>query len=128
MGIVIITTAEDSKRSFVNTLHRKSGENVNLVIIQEPFKLSIFRRFKRLYKDFGPQTLLKEIFYSILLRLDSRKRNALEYFRERNETVSEKKYLPKTLKVFSVNSPEISNILQYNKKFRMKRNFLFTSP
>ena len=115
MGIVIITIPGEAKRAFVNSLHKITGENVDLVIIQKskPNHNSLVSRIKRLYDKVGLKALPQEIWYAILLRLDESARNTLEYFRERSSSSSsEIDYLPKTMEVLSVNSDEVFETLK----------------
>ena len=115
MGIVIITIPGEAKRVFANSLHKKTGGKVDLVIIQKskPKSYSPINHLKRLYKVVGLKALPIEIWYAILLRLNKSAKNTLEYFRERNESVSsELGYLPKTMEVTSINDDEVFETLQ----------------
>ncbi|MDO8569727.1 MAG: formyltransferase family protein [bacterium] len=115
MSIVIITIPGEAKRVFANSLHKITGENVKLVIIQKPKPNhhSFIKRIGRLYKSVGLLALPIEIFYAILLRLNKSTKNTLEYFRERSETIStEAGYLPKTIETISANSDEVFEVLK----------------
>lgn len=110
MSIVFITVPGDEKRMFANALHKKTGGNVKLVIIQKPKRLSLPKRIKRLYDRTGWLNLPREFWYALLLRLDGAKR-VLEYFRK--YTISgPTKYVPKYIEVDSVNSDEVYKIIQ----------------
>ena len=115
MGIVIITIPGEAKRAFVNSLHKITGEKVDLVVIHKPKPNhnSLFQRIKRLYKSVGLRALPTEIGYAILLRLDKSTRRTLEYFRERSGIIfsSEPGYIPKTMETLSVNSEEVFKTL-----------------
>ncbi|MFZ2484643.1 MAG: formyltransferase family protein [Minisyncoccia bacterium] len=117
MSIVVITIPGEAKRVFANSLHRMTGEKVELVIIQKrkANHNSIFNRLKRLYKSVGLKALPIEIWHAILLRVNGQ-RSALEYFRERTETASQdliqSGYGPRVLEVQSVNSDEVFEILR----------------
>jgi folate-dependent phosphoribosylglycinamide formyltransferase PurN len=114
MGIVIITIPGESKRAFANSLHKITGGNVDLVIIQKPKSNhhSLIDRLKCLYKTVGLRALPMEIWYALLLRLDKSAKNTLEYFREHSEPIfSESGYLPKTMEVVSVNDNEVFEAL-----------------
>lgn len=115
MGIVIITIPGEAKRTFANSLHKITGGNVELVIIQKPKfnHYSLVQRIKRLYNAVGLQALPIEIFYAILLRLNKSATSTLEYFRESSGPVSiEIGYLPKTIETGSANSDEVFKILK----------------
>lgn len=115
MSIVVITTIGENKRFFINSLHKKTGGKIDLVIIQKknPNQKSFLKGIWYLYKNVGALGLLKETYYSLLLRLRPSFRNALEYFRERSNRISKDKgYLPKTLEVNDVNSDEVFNVLE----------------
>jgi folate-dependent phosphoribosylglycinamide formyltransferase PurN len=110
MSVVFITVPGDEKRMFANALHKKTGGNVKLVIIQKPKRLSLPKRIRRLYDRTGWRNLPREFWYALLLRLDGAKR-VLEYFRK--YTISgPTKYVPKYIEVDSVNSDEVYKIIQ----------------
>ncbi|MEX2014010.1 MAG: formyltransferase family protein [Parcubacteria group bacterium] len=114
MGIVIITIPGEAKRAFANSLHKKTGGKVDLVIIQKPKPNhhSLFERLKRLHKAVGWKAMPVEIIYAILLRLDKAAKDTLEYFRERSGSFSDEAgYLPQTKETLSVNDDEIFAIL-----------------
>lgn len=114
MGIVIITIPGEAKRTFVNSLHKKTGGKVDLVIIQKPkpHNHSIISNLKRLYNSVGLKALPIEIWYAILLRLNRSAKNTLEYFREHSlSDSSQSGYLPKTMEVTSINDNDVFETL-----------------
>jgi len=114
MGIVIITIPGEDKKIFANSLHKITGGQVDLVVIQKPRPnhASLIERLKRLYKSVGFWALPREIFYAILLRADESLKTALGYFRERSAQISESGYLPKTLETVSINREDVYKILK----------------
>src|SRR3989344_5554433 len=114
MGIVIITIPGEDKKIFANSLHKITGGQVDLVVIQKPRPnhASLIERLKRLYKSVGFWALPREIFYAILLRADESLKTALGYFRERSVQISESGYLPKILETVSINRDDVYKILK----------------
>lgn len=114
MGIVIVTIQGENKRLFVNSLYKRTGGKVDLVIIQKrnPNHRSFFASIKHLYKTVGLLLLLREFWYAFLLRINKSATNALEYFRTHSEQTSpETGYLANTMEVDSVNSDEVFDTL-----------------
>lgn len=115
MAIAIITIPSEATRAFANSLHKISGEKVELVIIQKrkPEHRSIWQRVLRLYRSAGIKGLPHELLYAILVRVDIRVKRALKYFRERSGRIPDdsKDYLPKVLITESVNSDEVHEAL-----------------
>ena len=112
MSIVLITIPGDAKRQFANTLYQKTDGNLDLVIIQKPRKKSLMERLVRHYRHTG-LGIIKEIWYALLLRLNSRLRNTLEYFRENTLSDSPaESHKTKVIEVESVNSDDVYNMLQ----------------
>ena len=114
MGIVIITNPGEDKRTFANSLFKKTLGGVDLVIIQRP-KLnhnSFLERLKRLYRSVGLWRLPKEIFYAVRLRANTLAKDALGYFRERSPQISESEFLPKILETNSVHDENVLSILK----------------
>ena len=115
MNIVIVTVPGENKRLFVNSLYKRTGGKVDLVIIQKrnPNHRSFFASIKHLYKTAGLLLLPRELWYAFLLRIDKSARNALEYFRVHGEQTSpETGYLPNVVEVDSVNSDEVFDTLR----------------
>lgn len=117
MGIVIITIPGEAKRAFANSLHRLSGEKVDLVIIQnkKPNHNSFWNRLKRLYKNVGLFALPRELWYAFLIRFDPQATEALGYFRERSGAAlpdPHADYLPRVLETYSANSDEVHAALK----------------
>lgn len=115
MNIVIVTVPGENKRLFVNSLYKRTGGKVDLVIIQKrnPNHRSFFAGIKHLYKTAGLLLLPRELWYAFLLRIDKSARNALEYFRVYGEQTSpETGYLPNVVEVDSVNSDEVFDTLR----------------
>jgi len=108
MGIVILTTPGNSKKAFVNSLHEATSEKVDLVIIQKPKIKPLVERLKTLYRKTNLKTLLKEIWYSIILRLNNNYKRVLSYFRWTLDTYDDPKpYLPRVLEVNSINDLDV---------------------
>ena len=106
MGIVVITMPGEAKRAFVNTLHTKTGESVDLVIVQRSATDSRTIRLKQLASmDFAHE--IRESWYSLLLRLSPDLQKRLAYFRETSRISAEKPFAPKTLMVDLINSDEV---------------------
>lgn len=113
MGIIVITIHGDSKRKFVNELHKKTQNGVSLVIVRRPKSLSILSRIKKILSIANPIIILKEIHYAIFLRLNKKVRKSLEYFREHSNNPSKKEaYLPKVMEVDSINGDEVYNVMR----------------
>lgn len=113
MGIVILTIPGEAKREFANSLYTTTGGKVDLVIIQKPKSYSLFKSLRKLYNRFPLKIFFKEIWYSLLLRLNKDKERKLSYFRERTGLgQNESSYLPKTLFVDSINSLEVIEALR----------------
>jgi folate-dependent phosphoribosylglycinamide formyltransferase PurN len=115
MGIVVITIPGEAKRDFVNSLHKITGNQVELVIIQKqrPNHSSLFNRLKRLYRSVGLGSLIKELWYAVLLRIDEGAKQALEYFRIRSGSHHIKNdFVPPVFETYSANSDEIFNKLK----------------
>lgn len=106
MGIVVITIPGEIKREFVNTIHQKTGGNVDLVIIQNPKRRSLWARLRRLRKNVSGR-LFMELWYAFVLRINARYRDALEYFRGYDVTTTHSSYLPRVLEVDSVNNEDV---------------------
>jgi hypothetical protein len=111
MGIVVITMPGEAKRAFVNALHRKTGEGVNLVIIQRSTTDAHTMHGKRL-STIGPLRLPSEFLYSLLLRFRPKMQKTLEYFRASSSVSPDAGYLPKTLYVDRINSDEVYKTLK----------------
>ena len=110
MGIVILTTPGDSKKKFTNSLHQITGEKVDLVIIQKVRKRPFLKRLSKIYTENKLSIFLKEIWYSVVLRINFRYKKALTYFREQSKIKDLKdNYLPRVLEVNSIND---SNVLR----------------
>ena len=112
MSIVLVTIPGDAKREFANTLYRKTNGGLDLVIIQKPRKRSLMERLARRYKHKGLRAI-KEVWYTLLLYLNSRLRDTLEYFRENTLSDSPREpHKTRVVEVESVNSDDVYNMLQ----------------
>ncbi len=105
MSIVFITIPGEAKQLFANTLHKNTGNGVELVIVQKQKPLSLFERLLRLIRRVGILNVPREVWFGFLLRLNGT-RHALEYFRAHTVPALEP-IIPKTMEVDSVNSDEV---------------------
>ncbi len=112
MSIVVITIPGEDKNDFINKLHASTNGGVDLIIIQKTKPLSIFKRLYRFFTTLPILKLPQEIWYSLLLRLDRKNIQALNYFREAQIETTYPTYIPKIIETYSVNSPEIHQTLQ----------------
>lgn len=115
MGIVIITIPGEAQRTFANSLYKRSGQQVDLVIIKKPKPNHerALKRLKKLYRNVGFWAMFEELYYAALLRLRKTTRDTLKYFREHNGVHHpEPGYLAKTLEVDNINSEEVFEILK----------------
>lgn len=112
MSIVVITIPGEDKRDFINRLQKNTNGGVALVIIQKTKPLSIFRRLYRFLTTLPVLKLPQEIWYSLLLRLNKKNIQALNYFREAQILTTPPTYNPKIIETYSVNSLEVHQALQ----------------
>jgi folate-dependent phosphoribosylglycinamide formyltransferase PurN len=110
MGIVFITVPGSERQSFGNELHKRTGEGIDLVVVQNPKSSSFLKRLGRLYCRVGFFGFPKELWYAVLLRVNGARR-VLGYFRARTES-SDEGYVPAVLEVESVNSDEVYKTLR----------------
>ena len=115
MSIVVLTLSDEARRAFANKLHQATGGAVELVILQKSLRRnnSFVRQIKNFYKNGGVIGLWEELWHALFLRFSSRRRRALDYFRERDASdPTEKGFLSKILEVESHNSAETLAILK----------------
>jgi folate-dependent phosphoribosylglycinamide formyltransferase PurN len=111
MSIVVITIPGNAQKDFVNSLHRETNGAVELVIIQLPKRASLFERIVRFYRAAKKTHFVKELWYALLLRLNPRLRKALSNFQAKGTDPGEA-YLPKVMRVDSINSDEVFRTIQ----------------
>ncbi len=107
-NIVIITTPGAAKRDFVNTLHERTGGKVALVIIQKPIMRPLWVRIRKFTEKVGLLGLPRELMYVCLLRLDTKRREALNILKSRSPVVGARaEYLPKIMHTTNVNGDDV---------------------
>lgn len=115
-SVVFITIPGNAKRAFGNMLHEVS-DGVELTIVQKQTRKSIFLRLIDYFKKTSVVVLVKQIGFTLLLRLSPKKRKALGFFRITSYDNYTRAYMGKTLEVESVNSDlvyqELSRISPY---------------
>lgn len=107
-NIVIITTRGNTKRMFVNVLHKETQGAIALVIIQKPQRKSILRRVQGLVKKVSPRYIVSEIYYYSVMRWCKGYRDAILFpklISIQDDTIG---YLPPVLEVDDVNSEEVT--------------------
>lgn len=102
--IVFITIPGNSKRAFGNALHAASGKAVQLVVVQTQKERNLFSRIVRLTKDLSFFEIIRQLRYAFLLRISSKKRHTLNFFRATSHDSYSGKYIPDVIEVDSVNS------------------------
>lgn len=111
MSIVIITTKEHTKSNFINKLHLATNKGVKLVIITKPKKQNPLKRLKSLYWQTGFIGFVLELWYALIIRLDQRTRNRLDYFKYYTHKNGRSTSIPKVIEVDDINSPNTHNLL-----------------
>lgn len=109
MSIVVITMPGSDKRAFVNKLHRETDNGVSLVLVQNyRKKKSRVKRILKLLKQ--PLSLLKEVWYSLRLRLSFDLQKLLSHFRATHREIED--YVPPVVFVDDINAPEVEELLK----------------
>ncbi|MFA5933953.1 MAG: formyltransferase family protein [Candidatus Paceibacterota bacterium] len=126
MSIVVITTKEESKRQYVNSLHKMTSNGVALVLFVKPKKTSISKRIIGMYDRMTLSEFLIEVWYTFLLRYSKQVRNALTYFKISTlKETSSTEWIPKTIEVEDINSNTVKQILD---KISPRLIVLWNSP
>ena len=112
MGIVFITIYGDSEKAFANALHKETGRGVDLVLFEKPKPRKLVGRFRSMLAAARAGTLIREVWYGILLRLRRETGSVIRYFRESSPFESSPGYDPETLEVEDINSEETRAILE----------------
>lgn len=103
--IVVITSPGRSKMEFVNALHERTGGSVALVLIQQPKKKSVLQKVKMFYGKVGYRGILSEIYYYFRLRVDAKRRAALNVTKLISPLAKEgERYIPQSKEVGDINS------------------------
>lgn len=110
-SVVFITIPGNAKRAFANMLHEVSG-GVELVIVQKQTKKTIFLRLIEYFRKTSIISVLRQIWFTFLLRVSSQKRNTLNFFRVTSYDNYTQAYIPEVLEVESVNSDLVYQKLQ----------------
>lgn len=111
MSVVFITIPGSAKRDFANALQERVEGSLDLVILQRSPQKPLLRKLKDAFKYMG-FGVFKEAWYAILLRSNSKVRNALAYFGGGNRPEVSDGYTASTMIVQSVNSDEVYEALQ----------------
>ncbi|MEX0910326.1 MAG: formyltransferase family protein [Candidatus Paceibacterota bacterium] len=114
MSIVVITIPGEDKNDFIHKLHQQTGGKIDLVIIQKTKPVSILGRLYRFLTSLPVKDIPREIWYSLLLRLNKKNIHALNYFRDIKAYPQDKTSSPrlKILETDSVNSDEVYQTLK----------------